>query len=246
MDRAPARELVSPPVKQMHYRSNSLYSFCRHASSSYVTSWIVFCCSILWDSHNQIYSLFSATGYNLTLRILRGLLYSTHLPRPNSSSVSSLNCLLPLQRPAWSTANTTWVEVITNISEGKSFSHSRLLMSWMAKVPSPGTWWKHWVLTGWDRQHGVVAHAYNSRIGRMWLEFSGFRLACVTQWEPISKQTQGRIKQTKPKKPCPENCSNSNKRQSKSEKREKAVILRSVAGLIRLLATQLSSTFSEI
>lgn len=97
----------------------------------------------------------------------------------NSSSVSSLNCLLPLWRPVWRTANTTWAEVITNISEGKSFSHSRL-MSWMAKVPSPGTWWKHWVLTGWDRQHGEVAHAYNPRIGRMWLEFSGFRLACVT------------------------------------------------------------------
>lgn len=94
---------------------------------------------------------------------LRGFLYSIHLPRPNSSSVS-LNCLLPLQRPVWRTANTTWAEVITNIGEDKSFSHSRPLRSWIAKVPSPGTWWKHWVLTGWDRQPGVVVHAYNPSI----------------------------------------------------------------------------------
>jgi hypothetical protein len=31
-----------------------------------------------------------------------------------------------------------------------------------------------------DRQLGVVAHVYNPSTGRTWLEFSRFRLACVT------------------------------------------------------------------
>lgn len=179
MDRAPARKLVSPPVKQMHYRSNSLYfligmpvvamwlaelfSFAPSCETPTIKSIVYFQPQVItW--HSGFWGAYSIPF------IFQG----------QTQTVSSLNCLLPLRRPMWRTANTTWAEVITNISAGKSFSHSRLLRSWMAKVLSPGTWWKHWVLTERDRQPGVVSHAYNPSTGRMWLEFSWFRLACVT------------------------------------------------------------------